>query len=98
MKVNGSLLPGASLTWCSSPRLQLKNLGSGTFGVARLMRHVRTGELVAVKFLPRGDSVCAPLPRRCTSIHPLEHTILSFSQFLGVLRAQKDDNKVGSER
>jgi len=33
----------------------IKDLGSGNFGVAKLMRHKRTGELVAVKFIDRGE-------------------------------------------
>ena len=37
--------------------LQLKDIGSGNFGVAKLMRYKTTGELVAVKFIERGDKV-----------------------------------------
>lgn len=36
---------------------QLKDIGSGNFGVAKLMRYKPTGELVAVKFIERGDKV-----------------------------------------
>lgn len=35
----------------------MKDLGSGTFGVAQLMRDAVTGELVAVKKLERGTAV-----------------------------------------
>ncbi len=42
--------------------LQLKDIGSGNFGVAKLMRYKPTGELVAVKFIERGDKVPPPLP------------------------------------
>ncbi len=41
---------------------QLKDLGSGNFGLARLEREKATGELVAIKYIPRGSGVrpCAP--------------------------------------
>ena len=32
----------------------LKELGSGNFGVARLVRHKKTNELLAVKYIERG--------------------------------------------
>lgn len=35
----------------------LKDIGSGNFGVAKLMRDKKTKELVAVKFIERGDKV-----------------------------------------
>ena len=35
----------------------LRELGSGNFGVARLMRDKITGELVAIKFIDRGERV-----------------------------------------
>lgn len=34
---------------------QIRDLGSGNFGVAKLMRDRRTNELVAVKFIERGQ-------------------------------------------
>lgn len=37
--------------------LQVKDIGSGNFGVAKLMRDRQTGELVAVKFIERGEKV-----------------------------------------
>lgn len=36
----------------------VKDLGSGNFGVARLMRDKRTGQAIAIKFIERGDKVC----------------------------------------
>ena len=49
---------------------QLKDIGSGNFGVAKLMRYKPTGELVAVKFIERGDKVTPPcLPVRLTLHH-----------------------------
>jgi serine/threonine protein kinase len=35
----------------------LKDIGSGNFGVARLMRNRETKELVAMKYIPRGHKV-----------------------------------------
>jgi serine/threonine protein kinase len=35
----------------------LKDIGSGNFGVARLMRNRETKELVAMKYIPRGQKV-----------------------------------------
>lgn len=35
----------------------LKDLGAGNFGVARLAKDKRTGELVAVKYTERGKKV-----------------------------------------
>ena len=36
---------------------EVKEIGSGNFGVAHLMRNKRTHELVAVKYLCRGPKV-----------------------------------------
>lgn len=38
---------------------QIRDIGSGNFGVAKLMRDITAphGELVAIKFIPRGDKV-----------------------------------------
>lgn len=35
----------------------VKDIGSGNFGVARLMRHKDTKELVAMKYIERGHKV-----------------------------------------
>lgn len=37
--------------------IQIRDIGSGNFGVAKLMRDKVTGELVAVKFIERGEKV-----------------------------------------
>jgi serine/threonine-protein kinase SRK2 len=39
----------------------MKELGSGNFGVARLVRDKRTKELVAVKYIERGKKVLSCL-------------------------------------
>lgn len=36
---------------------EVKDLGAGNFGVARLMRNKETKELVAVKYIERGRKV-----------------------------------------
>lgn len=35
----------------------VRDIGSGNFGIARLMRDRQTDELVAVKYIERGDKV-----------------------------------------
>lgn len=47
----------------------IKDIGSGNFGVAKLVRDVRTKELFAVKFIERGMKVCAAFE----SISPLPY-------------------------
>lgn len=42
-----------------SDRYELvRDIGAGNFGVARLMKDRQTNELVAVKYIERGDKVC----------------------------------------
>ena len=49
---------------------QIRDIGSGNFGVAKLMRDKQTGELVAVKFIERGDKVGVQGPTcRCVRWH-----------------------------
>ena len=40
---------------------QVRDVGSGAFGVCKLMKNTRTGEMVAVKLMERGDKVGAAL-------------------------------------
>ncbi|RWW20665.1 hypothetical protein GW17_00015227 [Ensete ventricosum] len=40
----------------------VRNIGSGNFGVAKLMRHKETKELVAMKYIERGHRVSQPSP------------------------------------
>lgn len=40
-----------------STPIQIKDIGSGNFGVAKLMKNKATGEMVAVKFIERGEKV-----------------------------------------
>jgi hypothetical protein len=39
---------------------QVKDLGSGNFGLARLCRVDATGELLAIKYIERGSKARAP--------------------------------------
>ena len=48
----------------SPPLSQVKELGSGNFGLARLERELATGELVAIKYIPRGSTARLPPPLR----------------------------------
>jgi hypothetical protein len=57
---------GAAGTLIRRPRLaiapvQIRDIGSGNFGVAKLCRAKDTGELVAVKFIERGEKVGAAI-------------------------------------
>lgn len=48
---------------------QVKDLGSGNFGLARLERDRATGELVAVKYIERGEGVRAAPGCLCCRAH-----------------------------
>lgn len=50
----------------------VKDIGSGNFGVARLMRNKDTGELVAMKYIPRGPKVRSLLPFSSSGMVPIE--------------------------
>lgn len=43
--------------------LQIKDLNSGTFGFVQLCKDKTTQELVAIKFIERGEKVCTGLTR-----------------------------------
>jgi serine/threonine-protein kinase SRK2 len=55
----------------------LKDIGAGNFGVARLMRHKETKELVAMKYIPRGLKVRPP-PARPPDSAVIRRGFLSF--------------------
>lgn len=62
---------------------QVRDIGSGNFGVAKLMRDKNTGHLVAVKFIERGEKVRLIIITALASLvfihfpskHPPIHTI-----------------------
>ncbi|PKI47489.1 hypothetical protein CRG98_032079, partial [Punica granatum] len=57
-----------------SDRYELvRDIGSGNFGVARLMRDRKTSELVAVKYIERGDKIDANVRREIINHRSLRH-------------------------
>ncbi|URE42927.1 serine threonine-protein kinase [Musa troglodytarum] len=51
----------------------VKDIGSGNFGVARLMRDMVTGELVAMKYIPRGQKINENVAREIINQRSLCH-------------------------
>lgn len=49
----------------------VRDIGSGNFGVAKLMRHKETRELVAMKYIERGPRVNLCIPIRLILSPPL---------------------------
>ncbi|KAL9238162.1 hypothetical protein vseg_012627 [Gypsophila vaccaria] len=61
----------------------LKDIGSGNFGVARLMRDTLTGDLVAVKYIERGHKIDENVQREITNHRSLRHpNIVRFKQVI----------------
>ncbi|KAJ3671443.1 hypothetical protein LUZ60_007522 [Juncus effusus] len=61
----------------------LKDLGSGNFGVARLMRNKETRELVAMKYIPRGQKIDENVAREIINHKSLRHpNIIRFKEVL----------------
>ncbi|CAN1278369.1 Serine/threonine-protein kinase SRK2E [Linum perenne] len=57
-----------------SDRYELvRDIGSGNFGVARLMRDKQTNELVAVKYIERGDKIDENVQREIINHRSLRH-------------------------
>ncbi|THU65593.1 hypothetical protein C4D60_Mb05t05280 [Musa balbisiana] len=52
---------------------QLKELGAGNFGVARLVKDKKTGELVAVKYIERGKKIDEHVLREIINHRSLRH-------------------------
>ncbi|DBA73594.1 TPA: Serine/threonine-protein kinase sapk9, variant 2 [Trebouxia sp. C0004] len=51
----------------------IRDIGSGNFGVAKLVRDKRTGELVAVKFIERGEKINKNVERELINHRSLLH-------------------------
>ncbi|KAH8514703.1 hypothetical protein H0E87_007506, partial [Populus deltoides] len=51
----------------------VKDIGSGNFGVARLMRHKQTRELVAMKYIERGRKIDENVAREIINHKSLRH-------------------------
>lgn len=59
----------------------VKQLGAGNFGVARLMRHKETKELVAVKYIERGHKIDENVAREIINHRSLRHpNIIRFKE------------------
>lgn len=61
----------------------IENIGSGNFGVAKLARHKRTGELYAIKFIERGFKIDEHVQREIMNHRSLKHpNIIRFKEVL----------------
>ncbi|XP_008784212.1 serine/threonine-protein kinase SAPK7-like [Phoenix dactylifera] len=59
----------------------VRDIGSGNFAVARLMRNKETGELVAMKYIPRGQKICENVAREIINHRSLRHpNIIRFKE------------------
>ncbi|KAJ8442239.1 hypothetical protein Cgig2_005179 [Carnegiea gigantea] len=59
----------------------VKQLGAGNFGVARLMRHKETKELVAMKYIERGQKIDENVAREIINHRSLRHpNIIRFKE------------------
>ncbi|KAI4326189.1 hypothetical protein MLD38_031527 [Melastoma candidum] len=59
----------------------VKHLGAGNFGVARLMRHKETQELVAMKYIERGPKIDENVAREIINHRSLRHpNIIRFKE------------------
>ncbi|AQK62641.1 Serine/threonine-protein kinase SAPK8 [Zea mays] len=67
-----------------SDRYELvRDIGSGNFGVARLMRDRRTTELVAVKYIERGEKIDENVQREIINHRSLKHpNIIRFKEVI----------------
>ncbi|CAN1278370.1 Serine/threonine-protein kinase SRK2E [Linum perenne] len=67
-----------------SDRYELvRDIGSGNFGVARLMRDKQTNELVAVKYIERGDKIDENVQREIINHRSLRHpNIVRFKEVI----------------
>ncbi|XP_074564243.1 serine/threonine-protein kinase SAPK10-like [Curcuma longa] len=67
-----------------SDRYELvKDIGSGNFGVARLMRDKQTKELVAVKYIERGEKIDENVKREIINHRSLRHpNIIRFKEVI----------------
>ncbi|KAL8117583.1 serine/threonine-protein kinase SAPK10 isoform X1 [Apium graveolens] len=61
----------------------VKDIGSGNFGIARLMRDKQTKELVAVKYIERGDKIDENVQREIINHRSLRHpNIVRFKEVI----------------
>ncbi|KAL6893497.1 hypothetical protein ACP4OV_007595 [Aristida adscensionis] len=61
----------------------VRDIGSGNFGVARLMRNRANGQLVAVKYIERGDKIDENVQREIINHRSLRHpNIIRFKEVI----------------
>ncbi|KAF7063744.1 hypothetical protein CFC21_070238 [Triticum aestivum] len=61
----------------------VRSIGSGNFGVARLMRNRASGELVAVKYIDRGEKIDENVQREIINHRSLRHpNIIRFKEVI----------------
>jgi serine/threonine-protein kinase SRK2 len=61
----------------------VKDIGSGNFGVARLMRDRQTRDLVAVKYIERGENIDENVKRDIINHRSLRHpNIIQFKEVI----------------
>ena len=61
--------------------MQVKDIGSGNFGIAWLAKNKKTGEMVAVKFIERGESIDENVKREIINHRQLQHqNVIAFMQ------------------
>ncbi|XP_047178386.1 serine/threonine-protein kinase SRK2E-like isoform X2 [Vigna umbellata] len=61
----------------------VRDIGSGNFGVARLMRDKQTQELVAVKYIERGEKIDQNVKREIINHRSLRHpNIIGFKEVI----------------
>ncbi|KAK4264941.1 hypothetical protein QN277_026055 [Acacia crassicarpa] len=61
----------------------IKDIGSGNFGVAKLVKEKRTGDFFAVKFIERGSKIDEHVQREITNHRSLKHpNIIRFKEVL----------------
>lgn len=84
-RAQNPVVPGMDLPIMhDSDRYDLvKDIGSGNFGIARLMRDKQTKELVAVKYIERGDKIDENVQREIINHRSLRHpNIVRFKEVI----------------
>ena len=63
--------------------VDVKTLGQGNFGTAKLMRHRASGQLFAIKYIERGDKIDENVKRELVNHRLLDHpNIIRFVEVL----------------
>eukprot|EP01023_Acetabularia_acetabulum_P039816 TRINITY_DN383_c0_g1_i1.p1 TRINITY_DN383_c0_g1~~TRINITY_DN383_c0_g1_i1.p1 ORF type:complete len:336 (-),score=47.62 TRINITY_DN383_c0_g1_i1:352-1359(-) len=60
---------------------EVRDLGKGNFGITKLMRHIATGEMVAIKLVERGAKIDKNIEREILNLSQLRHpNIIGFKE------------------